>query len=437
MSTIDTAQTPSAVAEQSVIGCILIDNRTIDIVREIIKSDDFYFVHNQVLYNAMCHLEDLGQPINIASVYNQVANDLTFKNAGGIDYLTGCTSSLPSANSIAQFAKIVRGDSIRRKLCAFSGVVRQASESVSDDIDSEITKLSDELLSLTSHKVTPWMSFGEVMKEACETLFNNIGANFIPSGFADLDALIAGFNPGTLSVIAARPGVGKTALALNIMQNAVLKYGKTVAFFSLEMRKIELVFRIWSCMASVNGDAIRRQRLTDDEWNRLLEAAEKYKDSKIYIDDTAAIDISVFRERAKRMKRQYDIDMVIVDYLQLMHSDSKKFQSPVQEIEDISKRLKEISKDLDVPIIALSQLNRESEGRTDKRPAMSELRGSGSIEQDADNVFLLFRDKENPRAANEIEVNVAKQRNGMTGTIKLHWAGEFMRFSNLEQDMQF
>ena len=434
MSTIDTVQTPSAIAEQNVIGCILLDNRTIDIVREIVKPEDFYAVYNQVIYRAMCHLEDTGQPINTATVYNQVANDLTFKNVGGIEYLTNCTSALPSANSISQFARIIRSDSIRRRLSAFSGVVKQVSESVSDDIDAEITKLSDELLSLAEHKITPWMSFSEVMREACDVLFNKTGANFIPSGFIDLDALIAGFSPGTVSIIAARPGVGKTAFALNIMQNAVLKYGKKVAFFSLEMRKIELVFRIWGCMASVNGDAIRRQRLSDDEWNRLFDAAEKYKDSKIYIDDTAAIDISTLRERSKRMKRQYDIDMLIVDYLQLMHSEGRKFQSREQEVADISRRLKEISKDLDIPIIALAQINRECESRAEKRPVMSDLRESGSLEQDADNILFLYRENTDSQ---ETEVNVAKQRNGMTGTIKLHWKGEFYRFSNLEQDAHF
>jgi replicative DNA helicase len=437
MSTIDTVQTPSAIAEQNVIGCVLIDNRTIDIVREIVKPEDFYSTCNQVIYRSMCHLEDSGQPINIASVYNQVANDLTFKNAGGIEYLTSCTSSLPSANSIIQFAKIVRGDSLRRKLNAFSAVVKQASESISDDIESDIVRLSDGLLSLTANKLTPWMSFSDVMKEACDVLFNKSGANFIPSGFVDLDDLIAGFNPATLTIIAARPGVGKTAFALNIMQNAVIKYGKTVAFFSLEMRKIELVFRIWSCMASVNGDAIRRQHLSDGEWNRLFDAAEKYRNSKIYIDDTAAIDISLLRERAKRMCRQHGIDMIIVDYLQLMHSCDKKLQGREQEIADISRRLKEISKDLDIPIIALAQLNRECESRTIKKPILSDLRDSGSIEQDADNVLFLYRDLQDSNRANETEVIVAKQRNGMTGTVKLYWSGEFMRFSNLEQDAQF
>lgn len=432
---------PSSIAEQAIIGCVLIDNDTLAIAREIIKSEDFFSKCNQMIFSSMCASEDSGKQITAASVLVDLMNDPSFNDAGGISYLTNCSSQCPSAQSVTHYAKIVRDESIKRKVGLFGETLRNISQNRVEDIDAEISKLSDELLSLTStSKITPWMDFKSAVQSACNELVNNEPSCVIPSGFIDLDAKITGFRPGALTIVAARPAMGKTAFGLNLMQYAAFKLNIPVAFFSLEMTADELVNRTLSCMSSINGNAIRQKRLNDDEWNRLLDSAAKYSEARIYIDETAAIDISILRERARRLHKQYGIRMIIVDYLQLMRSGSKRVQNREQEVADISRGLKEIAKELKIPVIALAQLNRAVDARTCKQPVLSDLRESGSIEQDADNILFIHREdyyKPNETPTNEAEIIIAKQRSGPTGIIKLHWEGEYTRFSNLEQDARF
>lgn len=432
---------PSSIAEQSIIGCVLIDNDTLAIAREIIKPEDFFSKCNQMIFSSMCASEDAGNQITVASILVDLMNEPAFNEAGGINYLTNCSSECITAQSITHYAKIVRDESIKRKLGLFGETLRNISQNRVEDIDAEISKLSDELLSLTStSKITPWMDFKSAVQSACYELVNNEPSCVVPSGFIDLDAKITGFRPGCLTIIAARPAMGKTAFGLNLMQYAAFKLKIPVAFFSLEMTADELVNRTLSCMSSINGNAIRQKRLNDNEWNRLLNSAEKYSDAMIFIDETAAIDISVLRERARRLHKQNGIRMIIVDYLQLMRSGSKRVQNREQEVADISRGLKEIAKELRIPVVALAQLNRAVDARACKQPVLSDLRESGSIEQDADNILFIHREdyyKPNEKPTNEAEIIIAKQRSGPTGIVKLHWEGEYTRFSNLEQDAQF
>lgn len=441
MSTSAPTTNTSMIAERSVIGSILVDETTLDIAREILKPADFYAVYNQEIFAVMCHLQDIGKTINIVSVYSELMGHELFEKAGGISYLVECSNSMPFSGTIEHFSGIVKTESSKRKLIAFSDNLKVLASRPVDDLNAEIAKMSDELLDICSaNQVTPWMTFNQALEHACNALFDTTKAEIIPSGFVDLDEKITGFRPGELSIIAARPAMGKTALGLNIMQNVALKKGMPVAFFSLEMTADELAYRTISCMSSVNGSAIRQQRLSDEEWNRFLRAVDQYKRSGIIIDETPAITISTLYERAKRMHRQFGIRMIIIDYLQLMRSNSRNIQNREQEVADISRGLKELAKELHVPVIALSQLNRAVDARSVKQPVLSDIRESGSIEQDADKVFFIHREdyyNPNSKPTNEAEIIIAKQRNGPTGIVKLHWEGQFTRFSNLEQNAQF
>lgn len=427
------------IAERSVIGSILIDENTLDIAREILKPSDFYASYNQEIFSVMCHLQDVGKKVTTVSVFSELINSKTLPEVGGISYLVECTNQLPSTNLVEHFAGIVKNESSRRKLFRFSDIVKTLACGNSDDLNAEIARLSDELLGIcTENQVTPWKAFDNVLERACNALFDDSKQEIIPSGFADLDEKIVGFRPGELIVIAARPGVGKTALGLNIFKHVTIDLKFPAVFFSLEMTDEELAYRMISCMSSVNGNAIRQKHLTDEEWNNFLNAVEVYKAAKdrIIIDDTPAISISTLRERAKRIQRQFGIKMVIVDYLQLMTSLSRKVQSREQEVADVSRELKRVAKELHVPVIAMAQLNRAVETRAVKQPIMSDIRESGSVEQDADKILFIHREGADPKSKqdDEAEVIIAKQRNGPTGTIKLHWEGQYTRFSNLEHN---
>lgn len=430
----------AAVAEKSLIGSVLIDDRTLALVREIVRADDFYSQMNRDIYAAMCALDDAGMPINLATLFSRLLPDPTFANNNGELYLTQCMQELPSAQNVETFAKIVRGESVRRKLVGFADKLKATAEGSIADIDETVARLGDELASLpTGGAAVPWITFSDAVHGACATLLSEEVVTVVESGFVDLDAKLTGFRPGALTIIAARPAMGKTAFGLNIMAHAAINDGLPVAFFSLEMTAEELIFRVLSARASVNGNAIRRKQMTQAEWDRLLGAAERYPKPRIYIDETAGIDISTLRDRARRMHRQYGIRLLIVDYLQLMRSTRGRYQNREQEVADISRGLKETAKELHIPVIALAQLNRALDTRADKRPVLSDLRESGSIEQDADNVLFIHREdyyKPNTEPTNEAEIIIAKQRNGPTGNIKLHWEGQYTRFENLS-DMRF
>lgn len=425
-------------AERDIVGSILIDESCFDIVYDILKPSDFYTEVARVVYSTMCELRNSNRPVDMVSILSVIGNNPVFLQAGGVTYLTNSMSSLPTASQVVHFCKIVRSESVYRKLLNFSDTMKAINWGEVNDPDSEVARLCEEMSQITSATaVTPWKEFRTALQDTYNNLVNykEGETNEIKTGFIDLDAKL-NLKPGALTVVAARPAMGKTAFGLNIMSHVAFNLKKPVAFFSLEMTAEELINRVISSLASVNGNAIRHKKLTDDEWKKLLDVAEVYVNAPIYIDETPGIDIAVLRERARRMKRQYGIQCLIVDYLQLMHADGKKILNRENEVATISRGLKGIAKELSIPVIALAQLNRALDSRADKHPILSDLRESGSIEQDSDNILFLHREDyyktDESEKDNQAEVIIAKQRSGPTGMIKLYWESDFTRFSNLD-----
>lgn len=427
---------PASIAEQTVIGCVLLDPQTISIAREILRPDDFFTECNQNLFSSLCALSDEGVEINIASLYARMMNNPHFNEVGGISYLTNCQTQAMTANNVEQASNLVRNDSIRRKLSNFADSVKSIASAPVNDIDGTIATLSQQMLELsTGNQTHPWMSALQQVQEILRVVVNDAEDDTLHSGFVDLDRIFNGFRRGELTIIAARPAMGKTALGLNIMLNVAMT-GASVAFFTLEMTSEEIGIRCLSNMASINGNSIRRHRMTEPEWQRFFASAEQYGRLPLHIDETPAIDVATLRERARRIKTQYGLRMIVVDYLQLARASGKDVQCREQMVAAISRTLKAIAKELHIPVLALAQLNRGTETRVEKRPVLSDLRDSGSIEQDADNVLFIHREDyyhPNEQQTNTAEIIVSKQRSGATGVVKLHWNGEFTRFSNLEE----
>ena len=423
-------------AEQDVIGAILLDPRVIGLARERLNPDDFFTEINRMVFQAMCDLDDSGDEISCATLCMKLFANDKFERLGGAQCLFKYTERLPSAACIERHADIVREDSKRRKLVSFAEGCKALADKPIEDIDTVISRLSDELMELSSDSISrPWVTMEEGVKEAMETILESDKKTRVLTGLVDLDAKLTNLKPGTLTIIAARPAMGKTALGVNIMCNAALRGGIPVGFFSLEMTANELIIRLICGESEVNGEAIRQQKMTDSEWSRVLSSAESLTKANIFINQTPAVDISLLKELAKRMQRTHGIRLLIVDYLQLITSSQRRIQSREQEVATISRGLKLIAKELSIPVIAMSQLNRGTDARADKKPILSDLRESGSIEQDADNVLFIHRDDyyshENTCTA---EIIIAKQRNGATGSVNLHWNGEITKFGDLERE---
>ena len=286
--------------------------------------------------------------------------------------------------------------------------------------------------------LTPWIPLCTSIENVCSQMLDDSDVEVLKTGFIDLDAKLTGLKPGALTILAARPAMGKTALGLNIAANLSIDAGIPVAFFSLEMTSDELTNRLISSRAKVNGSAIRQKKLSETECDRYIDATNRLHNARIYIDETPSIDISTLSDRARRMHVQYGIKALFVDYLQLMTCSAKRVQNREQEIATISRGLKKIAKELHIPVVALAQLNRAVDSRVDKRPVLSDLRESGSIEQDADLVMFIHREdyyQPNSEPTHEAEIIIAKHRNGPTGIVKLNWQGEFTLFSNMERDV--
>jgi replicative DNA helicase len=427
--------TPQEELEKKLIGCIVLDPRTFSIARESICADDFQTQVPKIIFEAMCDCDAAGEELNIATIYKRLFFNEIFEKNAGIQYLVDSSHECIGAVFIEQYCNSVKETSNRRKVLAIANSLTKIANEHVDDFSSVILSMAEELGSLSESSVKlPWLTAQESVSEAMEN-YMKPDDGVLPTGLLDLDAKMTGLRPGSLTIIAARPAMGKTAFGLNLMVTACLNKGVPVAFFSLEMTNDELVYRLQSIMASINGSAIRRKKLNDTEWSGFLSAAEKLSDAEYYIDPTPGLELQHFLDRARRMHTQYGIKLIIIDYLQLMCSERKKNASREQEVADISRSLKGIAKKLKVPVVALAQLNRAVDTRTDKRPVLSDLRESGSIEQDADNVLFIHREDyyhPNDPPTNEAEIIIAKQRGGETGIVKLRWTGEYTRFDNLE-----
>ncbi len=427
-------------AEQSVLGSMLLDKEAIPVVTEILKSEDFYREDNREIFEAIIDLFFFGEPVDLITVSEQLKMRGSLENAGGLEYLANIANSVPTTANARHYSRIVEEKSILRRLIRASTEITnlgyEASEEVAFVLDKAEKSIFDILQGRNFQGLTP---IKEVLVETfnkLEELYNNKGfITGIPTGFADLDYKTAGLQNSDLILIAARPAMGKTAFVLNIAQHAAVHAQVPVAVFSLEMSKDQLVNRIMCSEALVDSQKMRTGKLEDDDWQKIARSLGPLSEAPIYIDDNAAISIMEIRAKCRRLKLEKNLGLVVIDYLQLMQGRGKS-DNRQQEISEISRSLKILAKEINVPVITLSQLSRGPESRADHRPMLSDLRESGAIEQDADIVMFLYRDDYyNPdtEKKNIAEVILAKHRAGSTGTVELAWLGQYTKFANLER----
>ncbi len=434
----------SVEAEQSVIGSMLIDKEVIPVVMEVLKPEDFYRPDHKEIYDVIIELFDKAQPIDLITVSERLKLHGKLELVGGLEYLTNIATEVPTTANVKHYAKIVEEKALLRKLIkASSDIVDlgfNASEEVSFILDKAEQNIFDILQKRSSQGFVPIKDVLVDTFNKLEELYNNKGhITGIPTGFVDLDYKTSGLHNSDLVLIAARPAMGKTAFALNLAQNAAIHSGVPVALFSLEMSKEQLVNRMLCSEAMVDSNRMKTGQLEDNDWQKVARALGPLSEAPIYIDDTPGISITEIRAKCRRLKLEHNLGLVVIDYLQLMQGSKSKSENRQQEISEISRSLKILAKEINVPVICLSQLSRAAETRTDHRPILSDLRESGAIEQDADIVMFLYRDDYyNPdtEKKNIAEVILAKHRSGSTGTVELVWLGQYTKFANLEKFRQ-
>jgi len=428
-------------AEQAVLGAILLEIEALVAAMERLKSEDFYSVAHQRIYDAMVALNDDNEPIDLITLTARLQDLGQMEEVGGIIYLTKLANAVPTAANVEYYASIVEEKSILRRLIRTATQIVSNGYASEDDVGVLLNDAEARIMEIASRRTsTGFISIRDVLMEVFERvefLFNNRGGvTGIPSGFVDLDKMTSGFQPNDLIIVAARPSVGKTAFALNIAQNVAVRASETVAIFSLEMSAAQLVQRIICAESNVDAQRMRTGHLEGDDWEKLSMAIGSLSEAQIFIDDTPGITVSDIRAKCRRLKKEKGLGMILIDYLQLIQGRGKAGENRQQEVSEISRTLKQIARELEVPVIALSQLSRGVEQRQDKRPMMSDLRESGSIEQDADIVAFLYRDdyydKESEKK-NIIEIIIAKQRNGPVGTVELVFLKNFNKFVSLDR----
>ena len=455
MSTADLRKLPpqSLDAEMSILGGILIDNDAINRVLEVLTAEDFYRESHRKIFQAMMRLSDLREPCDLITMSEMLRKQGELEEVGGASYLATLVDYVPTAANISYYCKIVKEKSINRRLISVATEIVTLGYDEQSDVNDLLDLAQKNIYEISENKLRPqYVPVQAVLKEAfmiLKTLHDRKEhITGTPTGYVDLDHMTAGFQPGDLVIIAARPSMGKTTLALNIAEYASAdphnKKKVASVIFSLEMGKEQLVMRFLASIAKVDFGRMRTGHFLDSDWPRLTRAAGILHDSKIFIDDSPAISILELRSKCRRLKSEHDIGLIIIDYLQLMRGGANP-ESRQQEISEISRSLKALAKELGVPVIALSQLNRELEKRADKRPMMSDLRESGAIEQDADVIMFVYREavycehcrkRDNSCTQNHdrsAELIIGKQRNGAIGTVNLAFFGEHTRFENLSE----
>lgn len=424
-------------AEQSVLGAIIFDNEALPKALEILSSDDFYKETHRRLYNAMCGLFEKNEPIDIVTLTDYLRRTDELEAVGGISYLSLLANSVPTSANIRYHAKIVREKALLRSLIQTATHITSRVYEDSLDADEMVDYAERMIFDIADKRTkTSFASLKDVIKDTfkmIEHLYDKKEAiTGVPSGFKDIDELTSGFQPGDLIIIGGRPGMGKTAFALNIAQHVAIDLKEPVAVFSLEMSKEQLAMRMLCSESMVNASHVRKGFISKQDWPKLTNAAGRLADAPIFIDDSSAITVLEVRAKARRLKMEHGgLSLVVVDYLQLMRSRGN-FERREQEISEISRSLKALAKELKVPVVALSQLNRAVEQRGEKKPTLADLRESGAIEQDADVIMFIYRDeiynKNNPSNKGKAEVILAKQRNGPTGTVNLTYLADSTRF---------
>jgi len=427
-------------AEQAVLGGLMLDERAWERIADKLNEDDFYRKDHRLIYRAIGDLSNKNLPCDAVTLGEWFDSKGIAELVGGSSYVLQLANSTPSAANITAYAEIVREKSVLRQL------IDAGTEITGDGFQPE-GRSSQEILENAERKVFQiaesgargrkgFVAMRAAVKEAFQILHQRYeskgSVTGLATGFADLDEYTAGLQPSDLIIIAARPSMGKTALAVNIAEHAALKTRKAVAIFSMEMSASQLAFRLISSLGRINQQHLRTGDIQEEEWPRVTSAITLLSDAKIFIDDTPALSPGELRARARRLKREHDLGLIVIDYLQLMAVPGNK-ENRATEISEISRGLKALAKELNIPVIALSQLNRSLEQRTDKRPVMSDLRESGAIEQDADVILFIYRDevydKESPKKGTA-EIIIGKQRNGPIGVVNLTFLGQYTKFEN-------
>ena len=436
----------SVEAEQSVLGGLLLEATALDKITDLVQPDDFYRQEHRLIFRQIVRLSEQAKPVDVITVAEalEIAGELD--KVGGLPYLGGLAQNVPSAANIRRYGEIVRERSIMRKLAevgsdiassAYNPTGRDAAQLL-DEAESKVFEIA-EAGSKGKQGFLPMPPLLTQVVERIETLYardNTSDVTGIATGFTDLDRKTSGLHPGDLVIVAGRPSMGKTALAINIAENVAMDSKLPVAIFSMEMGATQLVMRMIGSVGKLNQQDLRTGKLQDDDWGRLTQALGKLNDAPIHIDESAALSSLDLRARSRRLHRQNNgLGLIVVDYLQLMSSNvGKASENRATEISEISRSLKALAKELQVPVIALSQLNRSLEQRTDKRPVMSDLRESGAIEQDADLILFIYRDEvynSDSPSQGKAEIIIGKQRNGPIGKVELAFRGEYTRFDNL------
>ncbi len=427
-------------AEQSVLGGILIENEAINKVTEILTADDFYRDSHRRIFDALINLSERDEPADLITLTNELRKLNHLDSVGGASYVAGLIDSVPTAANIEYYARIVKEKSILRKLINTSTDIITQSYQDRGDVEAFLDEAERAIFQISENKVKPsFYPIRDVVKESFRTierLFEKKElVTGIPSGFRELDRLTAGFQPSDLVIIAGRPSMGKTAFCLNVAQYAAIERKTPVGIFSLEMSKEQLVIRMLCSAAQVEGTRLRTGFLNESDWPKLTMAAGNLSDAPIFIDDTAALSVLELRAKARRLNAEHGLGFLIIDYLQLMKGRAR-VESRQQEISEISRSLKALAKELNIPVIAVSQLSRKTEERQGNRPQLSDLRESGAIEQDADLILFIYRDEvynrseDNPNRG-KAEVIIGKQRNGPIGKVDLAYLDKFTAFKDL------
>ena len=432
----------SVEAEQSVVGAMLMDKDAITTASEIISGNDFYQSAYGIIFDSMVELFNESKPVDLITLQERLKEKDVPAEVASLEFVKDLVTAVPTSANVKYYAQIVADKSMMRKLIKLNEEIANTCYAGKESLEAVLEKTEKAVFDLLQKRNTgEYVPIKQVVLNALDRIEkaskNKGTVTGIPTGFIDLDYKLSGLQPSDLVLVAARPSMGKTAFVLNIAQYMAFKKDKGVAIFSLEMSKEQLVNRLFSLESQVDAQALRTGNMKDSDWEKLIEGAGIIGKSNLIIDDTPGISVSELRSKCRKYKREHGLDIVIIDYLQLMTgSVGKNSESRQQEISEISRSLKGLARELNVPVVALSQLSRAVESRPDKRPMLSDLRESGAIEQDADVVMFIYRDEyynKDSEFKKQAEIIIAKQRNGPVGTVNLAWLGEYTKFANLSR----
>jgi replicative DNA helicase len=435
----DRALPHNAEAERTVLGAVLVDNAAFNSAAEILTRDDFHREAHRRIFDAMAVLAERSQPIDPVTLKDELVRASSLEAVGGAAYLASLLDGVPRITNVEHWSRIIKEKAVLRSLIHAGNRIVQSAFEAEDEAALILDRAEKSIFDIAEHRIRQgFVGIREIVKESFRTIDQLSQSRDLvtglPTGFVDLDERTSGLQKGDLIIVAARPAMGKTSFCLNIAQHAALHAGETAGVFSLEMSKEQLVLRMLCADARVDSHRLRTGNLQEKDWTRLAKAYADLSTAKIFIDDSATLTPLEMRAKARRLKAEHGLGLIIVDYLQLV-SGAGRTENRQQEISSISRSLKGLAKELSVPVIALSQLSRAPEARTDRRPQLADLRESGAIEQDADIVMFIYREEEyKPSDENRgiAEIIIGKQRNGPTGTLKLAFIKEFTRFENFE-----